>query len=91
MEPSQFVQSALARLRMAGIGIVLDDFGTGYSSLSYIHAFPIDKIKIDKSFVSPLPRTETQRPSCGPSPRWRAISASGSMPKASRTGLKRTS
>ena len=55
MEPSQFVQSALARLRMAGIGVVLDDFGTGYSSLSYIHAFPIDKIKIDKSFVSNLP------------------------------------
>ena len=55
MEPSQFVQSALARLRMSGIGVVLDDFGTGYSSLSYIQAFPVDKIKIDKSFVSNLP------------------------------------
>jgi EAL domain-containing protein (putative c-di-GMP-specific phosphodiesterase class I) len=55
MEPSQIVHLALARLRAAGVGIVLDDFGTGYSSLSYIHAFPIDKIKIDKSFVSGLP------------------------------------
>ena len=54
IQTSQRTIETLNQLRAMGITIALDDFGTGYSSLSYLSAFPIDKIKLDRSFVSDL-------------------------------------
>jgi diguanylate cyclase (GGDEF)-like protein len=58
LQDTEFTLQSLQNLNACGFRLAIDDFGTGYSSLSYLHRLPVQRMKIDRSFVSGLPQAK---------------------------------
>jgi EAL domain-containing protein (putative c-di-GMP-specific phosphodiesterase class I) len=57
MRDTKGAQKQLQALKALGVRIAIDDFGTGYSSLAYLQQFPVDSLKIDRSFISGMAKS----------------------------------
>lgn len=64
MQAPEATAVCLERLKKLGVKLAIDDFGTGYSSLAYLKLFPIDKIKLDRTFVRELPGNARDQAIC---------------------------
>ena len=67
MKDTERTRSTLLDLKALGVRIAIDDFGTGYSSLAYLTTFPLDCLKIDRSFVHDITTNEDDRTVATPS------------------------
>lgn len=65
MEDTEGTQACLRALKDIGVRLAIDDFGAGYSCLSYLRSFPLDVLKIDRSFVSDVHTSEDAQAICG--------------------------
>jgi EAL domain-containing protein (putative c-di-GMP-specific phosphodiesterase class I) len=69
--------SLLSQFKALGVSLAIDDFGTGYSSLSYLHRFPLDTLKIDRSFTDAM----------GSNPKQASMISRTILPLANHLGL----
>jgi diguanylate cyclase (GGDEF)-like protein len=65
IKDTEEIQRCLKKLKDTGVRLAIDDFGTGYSCLNYLKKFPIDVLKIDRSFVSDIGVSEDGQAICG--------------------------